>query len=218
MANDELLERTYSAREGFLRGLGELEPDFLAPLINPSFMGGPTWPDLRQAWRVIHRLGGTAIVSDGLSDPFSDETDPNIGFGIEVWAESSDDLPSPTQSTWLFDLTYQVSQQCAAHGGVCDLIERLGLISLELPLSDVLEPVATSNGTAGVLLGITAPDLPMYFDLPGGRARVLTATLLFPSELNYVVEHGSAGREVLAKVFAEDGTFHRSSLHRKPVF
>jgi hypothetical protein len=218
MADEELLKRTYSARDGFLLALGEVESDVLAPLINPSFMGGPMWPDLRQAWRVIRRVGSTAIVSDGLSDPFSDDVDPNVGFGIEVLAESSDLLPAPLQTSWLFDLAFQVSQQCAAHGGVRDLIDRLGLISLELPLSDVLEPVATSNGTAGVLLGVVTPNIPSSFDLPGGTARVVTATLLWPSELEYAMEHGKAGREALANAFATNGTYHCSSLHRKPVF
>jgi hypothetical protein len=217
MTDEALLQQTYVARDRYLCGLGVVEPDVLAPLVNPTFMGGPMWPDLRQAWRVIHRTGSTAVISDGLSDPFSDEADQNVGFGIEVLAESSDRLTSPLQDSWLFDVAYQVSQQCAAHGGVCDLIDRLGLISLELPLSDALEPVATSNGRAGVLLGVAAPDIPLYFHLPSGRVRVLTAKVLWPSELEYAIENGKVGREALAKYFASDGSHHRSSLQRKPV-
>ncbi|MEZ6143468.1 MAG: hypothetical protein R3B84_23105 [Zavarzinella sp.] len=217
MANEELLQQTYASRDRYAASLGTVNPDVLAPLINPTFMGGPSWPDLRQAWRVVRRGRGTIVMSDGLADPFSDEPDKNSGFELEVLAETSDELPDPVQASWLFDLAYQVSQQCAYHGGVRALIDRLGLISLELPMSVVLEPVATSNDTAGVLLGITPPDFPQEFEGPCGIVRIVTAKLLWPSELDYAAAEGKLGREELAKRFAADGTHHRSSLLRRPV-
>lgn len=217
MATDRFLERTYAARDQYAETLGTVEPDVLAPLINPQFMGGPSWPDLRQAWRVIRRGQSTIVMSDGLADPFSDEPDENAGFELEVLAETPDELSEQLQTTWLFDLAYQVSQQCAHHGGVRALIDRLGLISLELPLSSVLEPVATENETAGVLLGIAPPDFDAKYEGPCGTVRVITAKLLWPSELEYAAEEGKAGREELANRFAADRTYHRSSLLRKPV-
>lgn len=217
MADEATLQATYEARDRFVHSLGQADADVLAPLINPSFMGGPMWPDLRQAWRVVRRGANTIIISDGLSDPFSDALDPNVGFGVEVLAETTDALPEQLQTTWLFDLVYQVSQQCAAHGGVRDLIEELGLLSLELPMSDVLQAVATRNNRAGVLLGLAAPDLETEFELPGGMVRVVTAKLLWPSELDHAATSGSAAREDLAQRFASDGTYHRSSMSRKPV-
>lgn len=217
MANEAFLQATYEARDTFVNRLGIVNPDVLSPLINPAFMGGPMWPDLRQAWRVVRRGANTIVVSDGLSDPFSDETEPNPGFGLEVLAETVDPMPEPLQASWLFDLVYQVSQQCAAHGGVRDLIEEVGLLSLELPMSEVLRPVATSNNRAGVLLGLAAPGIQAEFALPGGSVRVVTAKLLWPSELDYVASSGRAGREDLANRFAADGTYHRSSMSRRPV-
>ena len=50
MADEAFLHATYEARDKFVKSLGVVSPDVLAPLINPSFMGGPMWPDLRQAW------------------------------------------------------------------------------------------------------------------------------------------------------------------------
>lgn len=217
MATDEFLEQTYSARDQFVNGLGSADPDVLAPLINPSFMGGPMWPDLRQAWRVVRSSGTAIVLSDGLSDPFSDDDDPNVGFGIEIVAESPDAMPAQMRESWLFDLVYQVSQQCAAHGGVGDLIEELGMISLELPVSDALKDVATSDDGAGVLLGVASPNLPQTVTLPGGVVRLITAKLLWPSELEHAATHGKKGRENLAKKFAADGTHHQSSLSRRPV-
>jgi hypothetical protein len=217
MADEAFLERTYEARDRYVTSLGTADPNVLAPLINPSFMGGPMWPDLRQAWRVIRRKKTTLVISDGLSDPFSDEEAPNVGYGLEVLAETDDALPKQLQGTWLFNLVYRVSQQCAAHGGVRDLIDELGLISLELPVSAELMPVATENRTAGVLLGLPAPDYQCEFTLPAGQVKVVTAKLLWPSELAYAAEEGEEARAELARRFAADGSHHRSSLKRKPA-
>jgi hypothetical protein len=180
-------------------------------------MGGPTWPNLRQAWRVVRRGKNTIVLSDGLSDPYSDDAEPGPGLGLEVLAETSDSMPEQLQGSWLFNLVYQVSQQCAAHGGVRELIDELGLVSLELPMSEGLQPVATSNNRAGVLLGVPSPDMPMEFTLPGGSVRILTAKLLWPAELDYVAAEGEAARDDLAQRFAADGTHHRSSLLREAV-
>ena len=97
------------------------------------------------------------------------------------------------------------------------MIDELGLISLELPLSPDMQPVATANETAGVLLGVAPTDFPVTFDLPGGLVRIVTAKLLWPAELELVIEQGKAGREELARRFAADGSHHRSSLRRKSV-
>jgi hypothetical protein len=215
--HDDTRQAAYAARDAFAQSLGDVDPDVLAPLINPSFMGGPLWPDLRQAWRVIRHNQSTMILSDGLSDPFSDDPEPNPGFGLEVLAESNDALEGSVQGTWLFDLVYQVCQQCAFHGGVRALIDRAGLVSLELPLSETLRPVATASDKVGVLLGTMPPELPSGFQLPSGSVRIITAKLLWPSELEYVASGGKAAREHLAQKFLADGTLHRSSLQRKPV-
>ena len=95
-------------------------------------------------------------------------------------------------------------------------MDRLGVISLELPQSEHLGDVATPSGAAGVLLGV-APDFPHEFDMPGGDVRVVTARLLWPSELDYVVAERAEGRAELVRRFAENGTHHRSSLTGKPV-
>jgi hypothetical protein len=84
-------------------------------------------------------------------------------------------------------------------------------------MSDVLQPVATENNRAGVLLGVSPPDVKTEFALPGGTVRVVTAKLLWPSELQYAAENGDSGREELARRFAADRTYHRSSMTRQAV-
>ena len=44
----------------------------LAHLLNLTYMGGPRWPAMRQAFLVARQGGATLVASDGLSDPFDD--------------------------------------------------------------------------------------------------------------------------------------------------
>ena len=47
----------------------------LSHLVSPTLSGGPKWPALRQAFRLVRRPNGNIILaSDGLSDPFDDIT------------------------------------------------------------------------------------------------------------------------------------------------
>jgi hypothetical protein len=217
MADEALLQKTHAARDKYINSLGHVTPDVFAAAVNPTLLGGPMWPDLRQAWRVIRRGAHTLIMSDGLSDPFYDDSAPTVGFGVEVLVESGDSLPEPLQASWLFSLVYDMAQQCADHGGFRELIDRHGLLSFELPTTEALGLAATPDGTVGVLLGVDPPDFPTEFELPAGSVKVVTAKLLWPSELEYAVSLGRAGREELAKRFAADGTYHRSSLARSPA-
>jgi hypothetical protein len=47
MADEAFLQKTYEARDKYVSSLGQVDPDVIAPLINPAFMGGPMWPNLR---------------------------------------------------------------------------------------------------------------------------------------------------------------------------
>jgi len=214
MASKAFLNTIYSARNRFAEQLGKPDPDLLAPLVNPSFLGGPDWPNLRQAWRVIRSESSTFVMSDGLSDPFSDEGSENVGFGIEILVETSDPMPQELQSSWLFNLAYEVSQQCADHGGIRSLIAQHGTLSLELQVDDSIAFAETSNETVGVLLGLSSPGTPSSITISGREIYVVTAKLLWPTELDFVVSNGAKGRSELAKRFAESGQHHISSVSR----
>ena len=70
---EEILEASSHAREECWQQIGTLEPLVLSHLVNPALMGGPRWPAMRQAFRVVRRPNGNVIIaSDGLSDPFDD--------------------------------------------------------------------------------------------------------------------------------------------------
>lgn len=127
-AGAQMLATACAARDAFYASLGAMDADVLAPLVNPAFMGGPRWPSLRQAWRVIRRADSILIASDGLSDPFEDDDDVFVPRGhlLEVCIEAplaAFDGDS-VQAAWLFDVIYQVSQNVADHGSIDLLLQR----------------------------------------------------------------------------------------------
>jgi hypothetical protein len=88
---------------------------------------------------------------------------------------------------------------------------------MELYLRESFESMLTREGRVGVLLGIHAPWLELDWQLPSGLVRVITAKLLHPTELALVQKKGASGRLKLRELFANQGTYHLSSLKRKPV-
>lgn len=212
--SEEFLLQTFQAREAYLRRMGAVDELLLAPLINPAFMGGPAWPSLRQSWRTVRNKRRTIIISDGLSDPFEDEVEPNVGFGIEVLGETSDSLPDQVQASWLFTVVYAVSQQAAAHGGFRSLIDELGVLSMEIKAPTELQSLANENDTLGLLLGLQSPNLPLEWELPAGLVKVVTVKVLHPAELAYAVEQEAAGRTHLREQFSAAGSYHLSWLSR----
>ena len=186
-------------------------------MINPFFMGGPRWPSMRQSWRRVRRGGHTVILSDALSDPFYDEPEANIGFGVEVLVETSDPIAEPVQESWAFTLAYNVAQQAADSGAFRNLRDELDLFSMELDATYHFDPARTAGGRIGILFGLAPPDYDIEWQLPTGLVRVITAKLLFPSELNLIITSFEEGRERLRHLFMEQGTHHISSLLRPPV-
>ncbi|MCE9563281.1 MAG: hypothetical protein K8U57_14655 [Planctomycetes bacterium] len=216
-SREDLLQATYAARDAYLRQLGEVDPFVLTHLINPAFMGGPKWPNLRQAMRVIRNGSHTIIVSDGLADPFDENPEPNVGFGLEVLLETSDAIEGSVQNDWPFWIAYDVAQQFASHGGVRELIDELGMVSMELKARFGPSELTTPAGRIGLLFGVPGPNLQTEWTFPAGAVKVVTIKVLHPQELTVAVDEGEAGRKRLAKLFAKDRTHHISSASRLSV-
>jgi hypothetical protein len=188
-----ILEEGYAARTAVYRTLGEVDPDVIAPLINPTFMGGPRWPALRQAWQVVRRPASTIIVSDGLSDPFDDDLTP-LGFQVEVCVETDERFEDLTRAahSWLFALVNQAAQLVASHGGMYEAIEKYGTISTVFRIPDAPAQVKSSDDKVGVLIGFPSQELPTEIEFPQGRVRLLVVKPLLSSELAYI-ESGESG-------------------------
>src|ERR1700761_1232449 len=92
MNYEKHFEESADRRTHFWEKFGRLDPYVLTHAINPAFMGGPTWPSLRQAFLTIETPTGTILASDGLSDPYDDyDSNPKNqaynGLGFEVYME-----------------------------------------------------------------------------------------------------------------------------------
>ena len=222
-AGAQMLATACAARDAFYATLGAMDADVLAPLVNPAFMGGPRWPSLRQAWRVIRRPDSILIASDGLSDPFEDDDDVFVPRGhlLEVCIEAplSAFDGNPVQASWLFDLVYQVSQNVADHGSIDLLVQRHGSVSMVLDLQDAPKGLEDENEQVGVLLAQGAATIPPSFATPYGEVMLLTLTVLQPAELAYIseAEDKAQSRRDLAAVIAASPTAHLSVAQRPAV-
>ncbi|MDY7231278.1 suppressor of fused domain protein [Hyalangium rubrum] len=214
--HEELLQKMARARDAAYGTLGRMEADVLTFILNPTFNGGPRWPSLRQAWRVIHRPGGMLLASDGLSDPFDDQDGPSMGFGIECILETDEPLPR-VQDSWPFQALVQVCQTAAGHGGLRQLLDEMKLVSVELSGEGMPDSLVTADDSVGVLLGMGSSTLPTLIQTPAGDVHLVTVKLLLAEELEYVRQNGAKGRAELARRFARNGEEHLSRARRAPV-
>eukprot|EP00743_Colponemidia_sp_Colp-15_P011002 GILK01012208.1.p1 GENE.GILK01012208.1~~GILK01012208.1.p1 ORF type:complete len:267 (-),score=26.64 GILK01012208.1:494-1213(-) len=219
----QLLEDTFEARRRLHESFGRVEPYVFGKIVNPAMMGGPEWPNWRQAHWMIHRTNSTMIISDGLSDACQHSYPENpTGFGFEVYIETKDaaDLLNKTISdvipSWLYQVVDAVSQSCAEYHEL--LLERLAehtYLSQEVVLSPNLLPRQyqnPANHTAAVILGIPSPDIPAWFEAPGGRVRLMSVKLISQADLQRMLARPGAGRTELAEQFIKDGSCHFSSI------
>jgi hypothetical protein len=216
--DEELFEQTCQDREAYFRTLGEVEGVIWGPLVNPHFMGGPRWPSLRQGWRRIFRGENTILISEGLSDPFDVQSEPNLGFGLEVLLETSDPIDEQVPASWPFRVVYEVSQLCANNGQIREILDEITFVSTEFPaFHPALKEITDERERFGILLGIPSPTYPTIFKVPAGEVRVATIKLLTPTEFSLVMEKREEGRQQLAELFAQTGSHHLSSLTRASV-
>ena len=222
-AGAQMLATACAARDAFYATLGEVDADVLAPLVNPAFMGGPRWPSLRQAWRVIRRADSILIASDGLSDPFEDDDDVFVPRGhlLEVCIEAplSAFDGGAVQASWLFDVIYQVSQNVADHGSIDLLVQRHGSVSMALEVQDAPKGLEDENGQLGVLLAQGTATIPPSLATPYGAVMLLAATVLQPAEMAHIGEAAdkAQSRRDLAAALAASPTGHWSVASRPAV-
>ncbi|MEX2043388.1 MAG: hypothetical protein WD926_00660 [Patescibacteria group bacterium] len=218
-AEEEVLQETFRRRDDFWRGVGEVDPNYFAPAINPTLAGGPEWPNLRQAYRKIQLPNGnTVIATDGLSDPFS-ATHPlkteGSGFGLEFYVETDEDFENPFRS-WMFDALNIVAEQAAHRGDFRELIDEITYISMQQ--SGVRTPVGYKypEGQSGALVGIESKTIPGQTALPLGDVIFASVTVLYPAELDFAAQ-GDEARAKLAARFADQCGGPLSSTMRRPV-
>jgi hypothetical protein len=200
------LDAVHAARDAAWSSVGEVDPDVVAHLINPAFMGGPQWPGLRQAFKKITRPDGLGIVaSDGLADPYLDDPTSGPGLGAELYLSSTDFSGvevGALSGLWQFDTVYQVAQNIASmQVELGPQLERYGALSLALPGSSAPASWLDAEGGLGVLLGVPLEGVPSHVDVPNGTVHLVGIAPLRPAELAYILAQGAeARRDVAARL------------------
>ena len=216
-----MIDAGFEARAAFFGRLGESDPYLIAPLLNPTFMGGPRWPALRQSWRMVRRPASTLFASDGLSDPFDDDLTP-LGYRVEVYVETGERFADEDEAkrSWAFDLVYQASQAVAGAGGIYEAVEHEGMIvTTVFRIPQAPERVKDAEDRVGVIIGFPAADIPREMELPGGKVLLLAVTPLLPSELAYIENEadGQAARRHLVSLLLAQPLAHFATGDRDPV-
>lgn len=150
--HDRRVQAAKAARRDFYGQLGIVDTDVLAPVIGPALLAATRWPS-RPAWRTITRDGRTAIASDALSDPWSDEY--GTGFGLDFWIEADERMPVVIGS-WLMAAIHDVCFTASGHAGVRKMIDELGPISIEIAGRPFPTEMRNEHSRVGVLLGCRA--------------------------------------------------------------
>lgn len=149
-----------------------------------------------------------------------EDDDAVNGFGVEFFAISAEPL-GEIPGSWLFDLVWQMSQFAAKRGDVAEMVEELGLLTTELYGVKIPEAMrarfVNNSGRVGVMIGLPDEQIPAAVEGPLSSIRLLSLKLLTLEELAYCVEHGSRGREELARRFEAHPPAAASSLSRASV-
>lgn len=219
----QIIEESESRRNGYFEQLGQLDGNWRT-IVNPRFTEDqePVWPT-SPAWQRIQSGQTTMIASSGLSDPWYESEEPNIGLGIELLIATNDELPADAtkmMTTWLYQLAIALATGAAVDGQCRLRHEKYGLFLYGVQtngVSDVLDNWVCYDDRFGFLVGIPIPHQNMTFELPGGEACLLTAKLLTPSEYRFVADNGPEGAARLSQEFAANGSHHLSSLARPSV-
>ena len=220
--DDPRISEGHARLDRFWAGVGRVEPDVLSYMINPQFQGAPSWPNTRQAYRVVRREGSLILASDGLSDPFVGTDMTNCsGFDCEMVVEVPG-LQALTMDEirhgWAFGLVEMAARNVADWGGVRPQLRRHEVISAEFPLGEGFLPGwVTGDGMVGVLIGQPVVGWDAELAMPFGPVRMVAATMLRPEELAFVTAGGAEARLALSAKLAAAGVGHRCDPGRGAV-
>ncbi|WP_157574100.1 hypothetical protein [Nocardia jejuensis] len=209
---------------------GTLDSDVIAHLLNPAFVGGPTWPALRQAHVIARRQDAVLVASSGLADPTCWNTgEYTNGYELEVFGIApdvpADSNPMTVATSWLGQMVMTVSNLVAQHGfEVLEMVEEFGVITIELSNARLPDEggdvFVDENGSMVVMLGLMDREIPGFVNAPLAPVRLINVKLLTAAEAHFCV-HNSMGEErarrEIARRFAIQGSVLWSSLGRPSV-
>lgn len=217
-AFDGALTESIRARWSYWNEFGDLAPNLIAPQVNPIYKNVPAWPSDRLAFLTIERESSTVMATDGLSDPFDDRNEGTQGFGVEFFIDITERPMSEYSRNIAVETLMTIAYNTVARGGVEDLLDEFGLISMEIPESDLPATHLTSDGSAGILLGGPKADFDtLYIDGPMGQIELVSLTLLTGRETDLIRKRGANARADIAQNLLESGIGHRTIIGRPSI-
>ena len=218
--NDPAYKETYEVFQTYWGKIGRVDRNVITYIVNPMFLGAPSWPGGRQAFSIIRTDESLIIASEGLAAPFDeDRDDQRNGFGMEVFVEvkglqdiSFEDInASPA-----FALIEQTARQVAGWGGITGLLDQINIASSEIPVSndDIPDKFLTSEECVGVLFGANSKERPKYVpNTPLSPVRMVAVTALTSDEIQYVAQ-SKANRNQIVKKLMKSGIGHITDFNR----
>ncbi len=223
MNYQEHFKASCEERENYWKSIGELFSDVVGNLINPSFMGGPRWPSLRQAHIGIKMNEGTIIATDGLSDPYDDydttaKNQPYNGIGIELYGITENKYENIQEiiNSWELKIILQVSSMAASNPNISYILKDYTYISSSVNGSGLPEQFLDENEGVGVLLGLKTQEVSDTIKLSIEEVSLISIALLTRKELNYILENGAAGRTEIAEKLMKSGHY-KISTNRESI-
>ncbi|SEC25700.1 Suppressor of fused protein (SUFU) [Tenacibaculum sp. MAR_2009_124] len=223
MNYEEHFKLSCEKREHYWKTTGELFSDVVGNMINPSFMGGPRWPSLRQAHIGVQLENGTIIASDGLTDPYDDyDTNPENqnynGVGIELYTITDSKYKNIQEiiDSWEFKVLSQVSRMAASNPNISYTLNDYTYISSVVNGIDLPSQFLNEAGEVGVLLGLKTNEVSSKIQLSIEEVSLVNVSILTKKELDFIMENGAKGRIEIAEKLMKQG-YYKLSTNRKSV-
>jgi len=212
------LDKKFNLRKEFWEKVGSLSPDVLTPLINPAFAGQPIWPNFSERFLIIKADKTLIIASDGLSDDFRNNPEPNDGLGIELYVET--DAPEivnmpidQLKSSWFFQLLKQAVLNALESNAYQNAAFKYKTFSSEFYDVNVPKNFLNEQNRVGVLIGMESEKVPSKLSYENSEILMLSVTLLNLEDLNHIVQNGSVGREEITKKLIASGKKNLSRMN-----
>ncbi|WP_440067322.1 hypothetical protein [Tenacibaculum discolor] len=223
MNYEQHFKRSTEIRNEYWQQTGTPFSDVIGSMINPTFLGGPKWPSLRQAHIGIKTEDGTIIATDGLSDPYDDydtntENQAYNGIGIELYTicdNKYEDIQHIIDS-WEFKITRRASNIAAANPNISYTLNDYTYISTTIDGSGLPECFVNEDEEVGILLGLKNNNINNSLKLSIEEIVLVNVTLLTPKELTYILENGAEGRNKIAELLTKKN-FHKLTSQRESV-
>ncbi len=220
--DDPRYDQWFEKRRGYWGQFGAVDDDVIAYMISPQFTGAPAWPTTRQAFFIIRTPKSVIIASDGLSDLFVDTNMTEAGFQSEVYIETDALVGADfeaVKASWAFSLVEQFARNVANWGGIDGNLERLGVISTEMPAPENMpRDWISKEDQVGMLVNLPVAGRSGRLQLDEtNNIWMVPITIVTPTELAFLEEGRVEARKEMASRIAKAGIGAVSNTSRKSL-